>query len=102
MWLWAILGFVAGGCDRTHMSATYGRDVRRALRTQVIDTHAGEKARATQGLDPEEAAIVLQTYRKSLSPSGDEQAAQRAPVLLLPPNVAPPQAGPVPGPGEYR
>ena len=66
---------VAGAaCDRTHMSASYGQSVRRAFKAQVIDPAAGERPGNTQGLDPEEAAIVAKSYRESLSPKREASA----------------------------
>ena len=64
----------AAGCDRTHMSASYGQSVRRALKAQVIDPAAGERRAPEQGLDPEEAAIVSKGYRESLSPQKADAA----------------------------
>jgi hypothetical protein len=89
--LWALLP----GCDRTHLHPSYGRATRRALRTQIIDPEAGARAKPTQGLDPEEAAIVAESYRKSLSPRQDDKAAARAPVLLLGPGMQAPGGAPM-------
>jgi hypothetical protein len=79
-------------CDRTHMSASYGQSLRRALAAQVIDPRAGSRPVTDRGLDPEEASAVLEGYRKSLTSSGDTQSSLRTPVLVLPqaqPGLAP-------------
>ncbi len=90
----------AVGCDRTHLHPRYGRAVRAAFNAQV-DLAAGAQKPVVQGLDPEESAIVLDTYRKSISPTKEADAARSAPVLMLQPTpgtgngmAAPPPAGP--------
>ncbi len=75
------LGLVPA-CDRTHLHASYGVSVRRALKAQVIDPAAGERRAHAEGLDPEEAGIVSKGYRESLSPKKEESG--RVPILLLP------------------
>lgn len=72
------------GCDRTHMHDAYGAAVRTAFAAQIDPNASYRKGPTQQGLDPEEAAIVLDTYRKSLSPIKDAAPANRAPVLILP------------------
>jgi hypothetical protein len=87
------------GCDRAHLSASYGTAVRAAFSAQ-IDPHPRYRAAPVeQGLDPEEAAIVLETYRRSLSPMKDAAPANRAPVLLLP---AEKQSGSPPQPVQVQ
>lgn len=81
----AALPFTA--CDRTHMTDGYGQALRAALRTQIVDPRAGYEATGPQlraGLDPQEAAIVHDTYRRSLSPRGTDEAAKKAPVVVMP------------------
>jgi hypothetical protein len=81
---------LAGACHRTHMGARYGVPVRAALQRQVIDPNAGNAPpTAAQGLDPQEAAIVLDRYRRSLSPATGDDAARRAPVMVLQPTPPP-------------
>ncbi len=76
------LGWLAlAACDRTHMSAAFGKATREALARQVIDPSAGMKARPSQGLDPEEASIVSDAYRSSLAPPKEE--ASRAPEIFI-------------------
>ena len=75
---------VQSGCgDRSHLSPGYGRALRVSLRSQV-DMTAGTRPAVAQGLDPEEAAIVLETYRKTLSPHKDGSGQNRSPVIILP------------------
>jgi hypothetical protein len=69
------------GCDRTHLSQHFGKRNRQAFATQVIDPRAGQYAKPTYGLDPEEAAIIADSYRKSLAPSKKEPA--KAPILVI-------------------
>ena len=59
----------------------------------MIDPHAADVWRGAEGLDPQEAAIIADGYRRSLSPRGDADAARRVPVITLPapqPNGAAP------------
>lgn len=72
------------GCDRTHMSADYGQATRRAFRVQRIET-PGDQPVHLGGLEPGEATIVLDTYRRSLS-SGKGGKSDEAPVMLLNPS----------------
>ena len=84
IWMVALGMAAALGCDRTHLSDSYGRSVRRALAAQV-DLTERIKPQRPAGLDPEEAAVVLETYRRSLSPKGQSEAASRPQVLLVTP-----------------
>ena len=77
---------LSSGCDRTHLSRAYGQAQRRAFRAQIVNPDASKSAKPVEGLDPEEAAIVADTYRKSMSPKSDDRAASKAPVLILQPN----------------
>jgi hypothetical protein len=89
----ATLPLLLAACDHTHLHARYGVAVRTALQRQVIDPNAGSHVVGAEGLDPQEAAIVLDTYRRSLSPRGDAEAARRSPVMLIqqPAGAAAPQ-----------
>ncbi len=78
------LSLLPGCADRTHMSENYGRTLRRAFSNQVVDPRP--HAKAPEGLDPEEATIVLRTYRRSLSPTKE---APRTPVIVVPGAPAP-------------
>src|SRR5205085_352040 len=70
-------------CDHSHLWASYGKATREALANQVIDPKAGDSAKADQGLDPEEAAIVSETYRKSLAPPKEKESAAERPIILM-------------------
>jgi len=83
VWL-ALIAFGALGCDRTHMSASYGQMVRHAFSVQVNDHNAGIVRKTDQPLDPEESAIVADTYRRSLSPTREEPNMPRGELLVLP------------------
>ena len=72
------------GCDRSHLSPQYGVATRTALQKQVIDPNAGRQKKPEQGLDPEEAAMVSQRYRKSLGPSNTEGENNRPSVTTSP------------------
>ena len=76
-----LLLFTSIACDRAHMSASYGKATRAALQNQVIDPAAGDKKRAEQGLDPEEAAVIAKSYRGSLSK--DKEGDKEKPQLML-------------------
>ena len=86
---------LSSGCDRTHMHRAFGQAQRRAFKAQVANPDASKDSKPVEGLDPEEAAIVADSYRKSMSPKADDRAAQRAPVLILQPNQG---TGPAPAP----
>jgi len=90
--LWIALPLCAVGCAEAHLSTGFGVANRQAYSAQVVDKNAGDKPVRETGLDPQEAAIVLETYRRSLSPAKTDDAASKAPVLLLRPNApgAPP------------
>ncbi len=88
-----LLSLVA--CDRTHMYPSYGQATRRALADQVINPKAGEVKKPDLGLDPEEAAIVGDTYRKGLAGKrgdGDKTADKR--VLIFDPKGQSPNLPP--------
>ena len=87
---WALVVGVAvfsAGCDRTHLSAGYGRATRAAFHAQVLDEQAGGIQKPDPGLDPEEAAEVAATYRRSISSSKEEGSAVPARVLSLDPKA---------------
>ncbi len=81
--VWIAMAMSTAACERTHMRSSYGQVVREAYAAQVLNPQAGEKRVAEAGLDPEEANIVSDTYRKSLLPDKDEQAHKRAPIILV-------------------
>ena len=68
-------------CNRTHLSPYFGHATREAFASQVIDAGASLAKRPDPGLDPEEAAIIAEAYRGSLSPP--KAQAPRAPVVFI-------------------
>jgi len=94
LWLPVALSLALLGCDRTHMSASFGVANRAAFEKQVIHPHAGDQARPDQPLDPEEAAVIARTYQRSLAPKETaDQAGRASPLLVAPPPEAAPAAG---------
>jgi hypothetical protein len=92
-----IVALATSACDRTHMVTSYGHSVRQAFKVQVIDPCAGERRAVEQGLDPEEAAIVAASYRRSLSP--EKQEPGRTPLVIVPTSPQPGvPAAPLPSP----
>jgi len=92
-----VLLLLLSGCDHTHLAPCYGVAYRSAFAQQVIDPAAGSHAKPEQGLDPEEASIVVDTYRRSLTPTREDRGGPRTPVLVLPaapPAGMPPSGGP--------
>ncbi|HEY3357716.1 MAG TPA: hypothetical protein VGQ83_30970 [Polyangia bacterium] len=64
-----LCALAAAGCgDRTHLSPSYGRAYGQSFSGQIVDHQAGTKPHAVAGLDPQEAGIVLKTYRRDLAP----------------------------------
>ncbi len=68
-------------CNRTHLSPYFGHATREAFASQVIDAGPSLAKRPDPGLDPEEAAIIAESYRNSLSPPKSQAA--RAPVVFV-------------------
>ncbi len=68
---------------RTHLSPNHGRANHEAQARQAANPQAGERM-ATRGLDPQEAAVVAQAYRKSLAPKGDNTAGQEQMLIVAP------------------
>jgi len=79
-WLVVVLTIGSAGCAPV---STFGQATRVALRAQTIDPEAGSKKTPDEGLNPEEAAIVSESYRRSLSPSRTERAARGTPVVIM-------------------
>ncbi len=77
------LGVAALACsNRQHLSDAYASSYDAAFRVQA-PAPAGGPARATTGLDSQEAAIVSDSYRKSLAPKDAKTTDQ--PVLYVAP-----------------
>ena len=82
-----VMAGALGGCDRTHMSAKFGEANRAAYRSQVLHPGAGDEVKPEQPLDPEEAAIVAKTYKRSLAPKDATQSSGGQ--LLVVPTTGP-------------
>jgi hypothetical protein len=84
----------ASACaTQEHLIQNYGDSNRGAFAAQRQRTSA-EPAQPVTGLDAQEAAIISDTYRKSLAPKG--QAVPQEPVMVL--NPTGPDARYVPPP----
>lgn len=106
-WLGAVLGCALGasGCAAPeHLTEGYGESFRAALERQAIQP-VGCAAEPVSGLDSQEAAIISDSYRRSLLPdgqsldNGDDQLIYLAPRprtnpgngMMPPPSVPPEQ-----------
>jgi len=78
-----MFGLLAGGqgCARTHLTATHGQAYHQAFAVQTVNPNRSTDAKAIQGLDSQEAAIVSRNYRQSLSPK--DQSHVDRPQLLM-------------------
>jgi hypothetical protein len=74
----------AAGCDRAHLTASYGRAYGQAFAVQAVNPGRAADARAVHGLDSQEAAIISSNYRRSLSPK-DQSLADRPQLLMYSP-----------------
>ena len=82
----AALFGAAAGCDRAHLTPTYGRAYHHAFAAQTENPGRAADPRVVHGLDPQEAAIISTSYRRSLSPK-DPTAADGPQVLLYSPRT---------------
>ncbi len=80
----AILVFVlaVAGCGRAHLEPAYGRSYHEQFAQQVARPAAPRKV--ASGLDPQEAAIIASSYRKSLAPK-EERDVKDQPILVVTP-----------------
>jgi hypothetical protein len=76
----------AAGCDRAHLTASYGRAYEHAFAVQAVNPGRVADARAVHGLDSQEAAIISSNYRRSLSPK-DQSVADRPQLLMYSPRT---------------
>jgi hypothetical protein len=74
----------AAGCDRAHLTASYGRAYEHAFAVQAVNPGRAADAKAVHGLDSQEAAIISSNYRRSLSPK-DQSLADRPQLLMYSP-----------------
>lgn len=84
---WHVLALGAlllGACaSRTHLSANHGRAYHQTQARQAVNPQAGEQT-ASRGLDPQEAAVVAQGYRKSLAAKGESSVPQEQMLIVAP------------------
>ena len=76
----------AAGCDRAHLTASYGRAYDQAFAVQAVNPGRVADSRAVHGLDSQEAAIISSNYRRSLSPK-DQSQADRPQLLMYSPRT---------------
>jgi hypothetical protein len=60
---------LAGGCDRSYLTASHGRAFRESFAAQTVNPDRRSDAKSVTGLDSQEASIIAGTYRKSLGPA---------------------------------
>ncbi len=72
----------ATGCGGPHLIHGYGESYARAFRVQQERTRP--PAQAATGLDPQDAAITADNYRRTLFPEGKEEKPQNM-LYLSPP-----------------
>jgi hypothetical protein len=82
----ALLPTVLGCADRTHLTAGYGRSYHEAVARQTVNPDAGTGPVVDRGLDPQEASVIVQGYRASLAPKGQQTTAQE-PMLIVSPSA---------------
>ncbi|HET6151259.1 MAG TPA: hypothetical protein VFH68_27225 [Polyangia bacterium] len=75
---------VGSGCDRAHLTASYGRAYNQSFAVQTVNPDRHVAATAVHGLDSQEAAIISASYRRSLSPK-QEQTADHSQLLMYSP-----------------
>ncbi|MBN2526279.1 MAG: hypothetical protein JXR76_07790 [Deltaproteobacteria bacterium] len=89
---WAVAGVIfaiacvavfVGGCtSRQHMDLNYGHSNAAALASQRV--YPGSSSAQPNGLDSEEAAIVHDSYRRSIGKKGSSKgSSEPARVLLI-------------------
>jgi hypothetical protein len=81
----SVLWLAACG-DRSHLTAGHGRSLRQATARQVVNPEAGKQPVASKGLDPQEAAVIAQSYRQRLAPKGEAAAPEQ--TLMVAPSAA--------------
>src|SRR5262245_38513038 len=95
-----IATLAGAGCGRAYMTPTHGRAYRQSFAVQTVNPDRRTEAKAVQGLDSQEAAIISSGYRKSLSPK-DESAAGEKQLLTYSPRTGLREAPmPAPSPGN--
>jgi tRNA/tmRNA/rRNA uracil-C5-methylase (TrmA/RlmC/RlmD family) len=82
----AVAVMLAGCGGRAHLTEGHGTAVRAVQHGQAA-VPAAKRTNAIEGLDSQEAAIIADSYRRSLAPKGEK--VEEEPVIF----VAPPQRG---------
>lgn len=80
-----LLPLAVGCASRNNLTASHGRAYHEAFARQVANPEAGKQPVANKGLDPQEAAVISDSYRASLAPKG--QSTQQEQLLLIAPSV---------------
>lgn len=88
LWPVTLAGLLTGaaGCERAHLTASYGRAYNQAFAVQAVNPGRVADSRAVHGLDSQEAAIISSNYRRSLSPK-DQSLADRPQLLMYSPST---------------
>jgi len=82
----ALVAFTVACGGRAHLEPGYSRSYRGQFAAQEARPPGAKPATAAPGLDAQEASIIANSYRKSLSPKEERQYGAE-PILV----VAPPQ-----------
>ena len=69
-----IAGMIAGCASRRHLSENYGEAYKKAFSTQVVRKQAPPAGALPAGLDPDDARIVNENYRVTMTRKGAEKA----------------------------
>ncbi len=86
----ALLALTIGACaGRPYLTADFGKASHAIFARQVIHPDAGNKPLASLGLDSQEAALVAESYRRSLTPKGAQVQEEQPLILMAPPTKAP-------------
>ncbi|OGQ80762.1 MAG: hypothetical protein A2289_16085 [Deltaproteobacteria bacterium RIFOXYA12_FULL_58_15] len=86
----AAAAFAIGCTGQQHLTPTHGRAYYAAMRAQTVNPDAGKKASDQTGLDSQEAAIVAESYLKSLVPEGGNTEVGKQQVLIVNPEESAP------------
>jgi hypothetical protein len=83
-----VASLAALACARDRLTQTHGRSYQAAFARQTANP--ASKAQPPNGLDSQEAAIVAESYRRSLAPKGTP--VNEEPVLVVTPQKREQQA----------
>jgi len=80
----ALAGLALSGCfSRVHLSKNYGRAYKQAFQRQAVNPPSAASSKTPKGLDALESSIVVDTYRKGLTPQGGAPAGNQM-ILVSP------------------